>query len=356
MKISNEADKKTEYSQYLSRMLDELCISQSALAKAVGRSQKSVSHYVLGESLPDEKTGEAIETFLREKSVYCDFCHMPSEEFAQLLGELFQEFKGKITQRELAGKIGKYQKDISRYLYLEVKPDTKTQHDILRVFYGLCKITPARFASRHIGTGLYLQSLLEKYTFEPSFPENPLKAGEPGELGGFLQCCGALPYEMQKLIAENFDAFHDNYCDKAKGIAFSFPELAAAMNFFRRLSRPEQEIMRNILEKDAFVGFRNGREKIFFRQITAYREVILADPASLRRLPPGKNGGNEREEILACLERSVSLCYAGNKKMTEELNYKLSFTQDEWYLWMLFLTYCYKGKNLFALMREIAAR
>lgn len=347
------ADDKTQYSQYLSNMLDELCISQPQLAKAIGRSQKTVSRYALGESMPDETTKETIEKFLREQSVYNGFRHIPSEEFAKLLGTLLEEFKGSITQEQLAQKIGKYQKDISRYLYHLIKPDTKTQHDILRVFYRLCRMNGI-FVSAHVGTGFYLHSLLEEYCFTTSFGEEKApELGEQGTPGDFVQYCMHLPHRLQQLILDQFYAFFDNYgyevCMHKN--PFFFRELAAISDLFRQLSPLSRKTALAELEKDAFVGYpQNDAEYIFFRQITAYRQVIMADPLSIMAgsidSETQQTDLKEKETMIMSFESYISLCYWKEKDMIKELEYKLRMSRQEWYLWMLLLTYRFKGNDL----------
>lgn len=345
-------DDKTQYFRYLSKMLDELCISQPQLAKAIGRSQKTVSRYTLGESMPDQTTREAIEKFLTEKSVYYGFCHIPSEDFAKLLGTLLEEFKGTITQEQLAQKIGKYQKDISRYLYHLAKPDTKTQYDILNVFYSLCGMN-GLFVSAHIGTGLYLQSLLEEYCFTPFLGEEAPELGEKGVPGDFVQYCMNLPHRIQQLILDQFYAFFDNYGYEVymHENPFFFYELATISDLFRQLSRQSRNTALAELEKDTFMGYpQNEAEYIFFEQITAYRQVILANPISIMTKSADSETPQaapmEKEAMIMSFESYLSLCCQNEKDMIEELKYKLQMSRQEWYLWMLLLIYRFKGNDL----------
>lgn len=354
-----------QYSQYLSYMLDELCISQPKLGEAVGRSQKTISRYVRGESMPDEKTMEAIEKYIQKQSVYYGFHHIPSEEFAQLLGSLLDEFKGRITQGQLAQKIGKYQKDISRYLYCAAKPDTEIQYHILNVFFELCQAKNGLLIGTYAETGSYLRDLLERDSFQDLFAypandlPNPASAGdwgdeelidEKGAPEDFVKYCKTLPFELQQLIVENFEAFCDNYgyVVEEETTAFDFRELADTMDLFRQLSPIEQKIALIELEKDPFVRFpKNERERIFFRQITAYRKVISENPAGMRTKKDMTANPRQREQMLLSFERYYAdLYWFGAESMMEELEYKLRMTQYEWYLWMLLLIYCFKGKNL----------
>ncbi len=106
MKKPTEAERAaiTEYGKKLAARMEELCITQEKLAKAIGKSQKTVSRYLSGEnqSLPPQEVQEQIERYLKRQANYI-YRHMSSEEFAAVMRETLEKYG--ISQAELAEQI-----------------------------------------------------------------------------------------------------------------------------------------------------------------------------------------------------------------------------------------------------------
>lgn len=359
-KVGNTAE-KISYSKKLSEMMDELHISQSKLGKAIGKSQKTVSRYVLGETLPDEETQIAIAEFIQGESVYDDFQHIPSESFAKLLEALLQEFRGEITQAQLAQRIGRYQKDISFYTYNAVKPDTKTQRDIIKVFYELCK-AGHEISSRHFGTAVHLEYLLygEDGNMTYLLDTADLKYGDKAGCGGFIRYMLSLPVKLLDFIINHFEAFYDEGLEICSDFTFRFQDLSYGIKLFRQLSKKQQAEIVEELEKDTFLGYpKHAGEWNFYKLMTTYRHVIATDMQKLqqdkRRIADGKEREDYIQQLECCMGR-YNFRFSSDKEMIEEVRFKLTQTQYEWYVTLLFLVYWFKGKDFFQLCSQMQER
>ncbi|MBO4981049.1 MAG: helix-turn-helix transcriptional regulator [Lachnospiraceae bacterium] len=347
-------DKKVQYSKKLSEELDELCIRQSELGRGVGRSQKTISRYVLGETLPDEETQKAISEFIGERSVYENFHHIPSGEFARLLQFLLDEFKGEITQKQLAKKIGKYQKDISFYISNTIKADTRTQRDIIKVFYDLCKIG-CDMSATHFGTAVNLRYLLYGEEEDTAYLLDTLgvQFGEQAVCSQFVQYYLTLPGTLQRFILEHFDAFYDQNLESILETDFQY--LSYGIELFRQLSEKKKKIIVDELERDAFMGFpASPRERWFYKLLTSYRNVIAFDLSEWmqERCYPIMDI-KERQNVIRRIESRIGMGVTEDRDIIREVKFKLRMTQYEWYLWSLFLIYQFQGKDLFLLCNRM---
>lgn len=357
MKITEEKLKeRADYAAWLSKQLDELRISKSDLGKAVGKSPVTVRGYANGVSMPKEKTKAAIAAYIKERSVCNNFNHLPSEKFSLLLRTMLAEFD--VTESELAEKIGKYQKNISNYIWEAEKADTETQYHILQFFLALCETNNGRVFSEHAGTYLRLVNLLEngylddnEYDLQTLEPEALAPSGtESGEKfypSSDMEYLLSLPAKLQGFIIDHFAAFFDN-CVPTTWVSYSFDfEMRKNyMELFRGLSEQDKKQIVSKLEKCTLLGYpKTDDEWWFYKQITAYRNVIYTNLQKLKQddcFLSEQNKGN----YIKAYESVISLAIASDKEVVEEVKYKLTFTRYEWYIWMLFLISEFKGNDL----------
>lgn len=348
MKNTEDKIQKTmEYAKWLSEQLDELCISQSELASAVGRVQTTISHYVRGINMPDEATRSAIDAFIEERSVYDGFRHIPSKEFSDILLYLLDEFN--ISQMELAKKIGKYQKNISEYISKKEKADTGTQYDILLHFL-VWYLPHNTLSTVHFGTHIQLEYLLygsnkelaAKYQFGEKYA--PTKCVE------FIL---SLPTGLQKLILNNASAFVDsNSLDTG-----SYQAYKSCMELYRQLSSHYKYVIRSELEKYAQlrVPHYEQLELDFFDHILAYYDVIRYNVLHFKKHNELFSTKQETDEdkFIDTFEKALQYADIWNDEIAEEIHYKIGFDADEWYIWMLFVMYDHQGKGIEYLKNEM---
>lgn len=345
MKNTEEKLKKIEeYSKWLAEQLDELCISQSELASAVGKSQKTISRYVNGENMPDEAARATIDSYIEECTVFQGFQHIPSKEFSDILLHLLEEFD--VSQAKLAKEIGKHQKNISNYICGVEKPDTKTQREILLFFLVNC--LSRNITTVHFGTQVQIEYLLfgnfkewaEKYQFGDKYVTSKCIA--------FLM---TLPTDEQRFIYNNISAF----VDSASLDGGSYQSYKSCMELFRKLSPTEKNEIRSELEKDAFVKIPKHEEEVyFFDHIVDYYNVIRSRFVSVRDHDDLFSiGGIEKDKCIFAFESVIEYANVWDDEITDEIQYKLGFHADEWYIWMLFLIYDYKTNNLDALRKRM---
>lgn len=373
-----------EYSKWLAEQLDELCISQSELASAVGKSQKTISRYVNSENMPNKATRAAIDSFIEEHSVFQGFRHIPSKEFSDILLRLLEEFN--ISQVELAKKIGKYQKNISNYIYGVEKADTKTQKDIL--FYFKSSGLPYNaISSVHFGTQVQLGFLLDGNNKELAAKYH---FGERCAYSHSIAFLLSLPTSLQKLILDNISAFVDCYfvenvicyfeedislitdislvknCDGTFLVALTddrdhFGDYKNCMKLFGDLSPHYKKVMRSELEKYARLEVpRNDQYDLrFYNHILQYYNVIKYsvihskkrnEPFSIKET---EEQDKDKDKHIIALEKFLDIGKITEDDMIFEIKYKLDFDADDWYLWMLFVMYHRNGNGIEYLEEEM---
>lgn len=358
MKNTEEKLKKIEkYSKWLAEQLDELRITQSELADAVGRTQKTVSRYVHGETLPDEATRTAINAFIEECSVYDGFRHIPSKEFSDILLHLLEEFK--VSQVELAKEIGKYQKNISDYICKADtkagKADTKTQKEILLHFL-VCYLPHNTISSVHFGTQVQLNDLLTGHINDWN---KDIRFGESIDISPSIEYLLSLPTEIQKLIIDNIYAFSDNsildyfygddffeddsiYCEDY------FLLYKSCVDLFSRLSDQNKDEIKSELENDAFVRYpEDEKEQRFFKLIAAYYNVIEYRVRNFEKIQLGNE--KERDNYIMAFESAMEDVGTDIESLIDEVQCKLYLPPELLYIWMLFIIYTYKGYDLILL-------
>lgn len=350
MKTTEEMLKNLhEYAQWLGNRLDELHISQNTLAEGIGRTQRTVSRYVNAVNLPDEQTQKQIEDFLENVGCrYNGYRHIPSEEFAELLARLMDEFD--ITQKLLAKKIGKYQKDISNYLNNTVSTDPKTQHDILHYFFTLC-FNGSDISMHHLGTAYRLERML--YEDEESYRLPDFLDLDFGEMGG-LSPAGefiiSLPKAAALLVLDNLSIFCDTYLDLVTdSFGNSFEMLRDTMELYKDLTPKNKKKVQSILE-DECVGYpRTVFERQCYDHLTLYRKMVTTDIDKLMQDEARLTSAKERFSCSQIIERELDNQLVGDSGAIEEIAYKLGMSSHEWYIWMLMINYEIKHRSVYSL-------
>lgn len=361
MKNTEDKIQKTmEYSKWLAEQLKELCINQSELAAAVGRTQKTISRYVHGENMPDEATKSAINAFIEERSVYDGFRHIPSKEFSDILSHLLKEFD--VSQVELAKQIGKYQRNISDYICKAGKTDTKAgkadtkmQKEILLHFL-VCYLPYNTISSVHFGTQVQLNYLLTGHINDW---DKDIRFGESIDISPSIEYLLSLPTEIQKLIIDNIYAFSDNsvldyfYGDNSFGDDSSYYEdyfalYKSCVNLFSRLSDQNKDEIKSELENDAFVGYpENEKEQRFFKLIAAYYNIIEYRARNFEKNQLSDE--KERDNYIMEFESAMEDAGTDIESLIDEVQCKLYLPPELLYIWMLFIIYTYKGYDLILL-------
>lgn len=295
---------KKSYSEYLFRKLKELHVTQEELAQVIDRKQKTVSRYVNGETLPDPAMREKIEAYLDSKSVYNGYRHMPANHFAKLLSSLLAEFKGEITQAQLAERIGKHQKNISLYTCMDgEKPDPQTQQAID-----------------------YLLTL---------------------------------PKDLLDFVLEHFSLFYDDSLELLTDYTFRFSYLSDGIRLFRRLTDRMEDTVLEELEAKSFLGFPGNHSELdFYNLITEYRLAVTTDFTKLSKGECYPADAPDRNLLIrkieeTCLHR-YNFLLTSPSEMVAEIKFKLTMSPFEWYVTMLFMIYQHNGQDLEYRYQEMA--
>lgn len=103
------------FAENLKAAVSELGVTQAQLAKAIGKDQKTVGRYILGETYPEGCIAQIAE-YLGSRSVDDDFVHVPSEKFEGLFSEIYGFLQDNgMSEAEFAGMIGVSQKTLNNY-------------------------------------------------------------------------------------------------------------------------------------------------------------------------------------------------------------------------------------------------
>lgn len=353
---------KKSYSEYLFRKLKELHITQEELAQVIDRKQKTVSRYVNGETLPDPAMREKIEAYLDSKSVYQGYRHMPANHFAKLLSSLLAEFKGEITQAQLAERIGKHQKNISLYTCMDgEKPDPQTQQAILQVFYELSLSKSGKYISGpHFGTAVRLDYLLhgDNGKFAELNLDEEITYGEEShnELVDYLL---TLPKDLLDFVLEHFSLFYDDSLELLTDYTFRFSYLSDGIRLFRRLTDRMEDTVLEELEAKSFLGFPGNHSELdFYNLITEYRLAVSTDFTKLSKGECYPVDAPDRNLLIrkieeTCLHR-YNFLLTSPSEMVEEIKFKLTMSPFEWYVTMLFMIYQHNGQDLEYRYQEMA--
>ncbi|MBQ9948600.1 MAG: helix-turn-helix transcriptional regulator [Oscillospiraceae bacterium] len=349
-----QMNERRKYGEWLSYHLSELGISCDELGTAIGLNERTVRRYANGETTPSPDSRAAIEEHIRLLSEYNGYKHIPSDIFAMLLESLLKEFKGVITQAQLAEHIGKRQKNISMYTCCAEKPDTKIQYDILRAFYRLCR-PGGGISSAHFGTAAYLERLLYEEDADCFYGDDEPELGEQGSREA-VEYIMSMPMRMQSFLLDNFGAFYDSTLAAETDFRteFSFKHLSYGIELFRQLSELDKETVTAELERYSALRYPETNEDwAFFRHITSYRNVIYADMDKMRSDNEMLSGKNERIVVRHRIESLLNFSIAGDEEFVREVNFKLTMSSREWYVWMLFLIYDHRGQDLLLLCNDM---
>ncbi|MBQ8514229.1 MAG: transcriptional regulator [Ruminococcus sp.] len=366
MKVTDQERKEAaQYAAWLSEQLDELGISQKELGEAVGLTPKTISRYALGENnkRPPERIRAAIAAYIKKRAVYGAFEHIPCAEFAEILKMLLKEFE--MSQSELAEAVGKSQKDISKYVNMEAKADTRTQYKILNHFHT-CSYAGDFYSSLHFDTAVNLEYMLwgeEEDSNLTYYLRDCGCEGKIGKRGNYRHCLCyilTLPVKLQDFIYQHFYAFYDDmyFTQTVYGgrEILDFRHYAYGMDLFRQLSKEKQSVIVGMLEKQSFIGFpRDSFEENFFCRIRDYYCVISADIQGMKQSRNCFREEKSKKSFAEKFEALINYEKVDDKRFMKELQYKLTLTKYEWYVWMLFLIYDFKGLDLLSLCNEMVS-
>lgn len=377
-----------EYARQLKARLKKLGISQAELAKALGRDQKTISNYLNAAFIIKSDTKALIEAYLDKIDKAKEFRVLSDADFSNMLNALIAEFG--LTQKKLADEVSLSQKDISIYcaFYDNKKEDkrepgksAKAQWCILNYFYSLCKTVNGEYPTRHYTTALYLDYLLhgknsstetvilrkkikktvkikgkeitrEIYDFNHD-EENAynlieelddinkcISADRKRRYSSYIENIASFPDDKLLLVINHFEAFCDSFHNR-------FNRLRDSIEILRNLSYEKKERLKRILERRSILKFPETKaEWKFFRLITVYRSVI-SDDNPLSAEIPCFNDVCEKLEIL-CDSNFVNAW-----DVEAEASFKCDMTKEEWYMWMLFLIYEFKGNDIYSLCVEM---
>ncbi len=355
-----------EYAIWLSEQLDELCITQQEIADAIGVSQKTISRYKNGDNgvLPDEHTKALIEEYIYKSSTINEFEHIPSKEFADILYVLLEEFE--VSENEFAKTIGISQNTINKLVNHKLKIDTATQFEILDYFLERCR-SGRFYSSVHINTGANLEYLLYGYdknnTATYLVEECNVKIGERG---GYRYCIDyilKLPIKIQDFICEHIRAFYDDifFTQTIYGgeELCSFSTYCYAMELYRQLPKKQQETIISKLEEYSHIVYpQDFFDDDLFSCICDYYCAINCDIPRLNKSRNCLRGKKSTEDFVEKIERELNYESIGgasvidDKLFVKQIQYKLTLTRHEWYVWMLFFIYDYK-ETLYILCDEM---
>ncbi len=350
-----EKMKKTEYTEHdikefanwVQSQRWAFDISQDELAKAIGVTQKTISHYENAEivNFPNKEIIDAINSFFYEKAEQLgDYTKLPANEFADKLNILLGEFE--MSQAKLAKAIGKRQEDISNYISHKTEPDIWTQHKILLYFYRL-SMSSTEYSSLHFGTAVHLDNLLHgKESSAAYFDEKDVKIGDTASFRECTQYMLTLPVPLQDFILKHLEAFYDNTMEILHfECKFDFHFLSYAIELFRQLDEENRKTIVCELERDAFMGYpETDAEYFFFDQITAYRSVIHTNIERLKQSDCDSRNQKDKNSFITGFEHAVNLHAISDQDFIDEVTFKLTLTRHEWYVWMLLLIYTFKGR------------
>lgn len=352
---------KEEYAEKLKWLLQEYAISQEELANAIGVSKTTITRYCNEICLPHKKTQIKIDSFFRGQNRHLNYTRIPSSVFAGIVYDYLQRFKSYITEQQLAEKVGlKGQSDISKIISDNENQrkavTTEKQYKILEIFYKLCDleygINP-HFYVEHT----FLKQLLymEDYEFEEKMFEN-----DNPEYYDDLDCVSdscipyilELPIILQSFIYENFEAYFEETMSNVEpyvtDIAATFSERCEWLKTFREMDKEEQQTLIASLEQNTTVNYPlvNHEEKCFFECISAMRRIITSSVpfTSYDKLVHSKPTRNAKAEEKYVKKLTHKIYTRGlYDSSIDELKFKLSFTEYEWYFWMILLINAHNG-------------
>lgn len=360
--------------------LRELGIRYDELAEVTGVSKRTVQRYFTEERMPASKR-TAIEKHIRERSVYRGYSHMARADFSELLNSLFDEFKERITQSQLAERshTGITQSYVSELAdkggYIRAS-SAEIQYKLLSVFYHLCIVfrdnNTVRFYKDHRRTGIRLRYLLHR-TDDTISPDEKLNTVTDA-IFGFTD---TLPEEQQDIIASAPLAFFDSLLGRIKKIdivvyqfdsdaVISYVSAVPLISAFRELDKDQKRAFADLLKKAAADHhFSYAAEKDYITMIERYSfadsyaevyahyiksdatETIFDDRPAVKQDISAVKRSMEKYISMTdpyLLENEYSGAFA--EKVEEDIRFRLTMNAFEWDIWHLYAV-CYDFSDAF---------
>lgn len=129
------------YAENLRSAVEELGVTQSELARAIGKDQKTVARYINGETYPEGSVAQIAEYLLTRLVDSNNFLHIPSEKFEELFSKIYDFLQDNgVREAEFAKMLGISQKTLNNYHNHRINNDkplkltTEMQHKIINAF------------------------------------------------------------------------------------------------------------------------------------------------------------------------------------------------------------------------------
>ncbi len=401
-------DIKTEeldYGERLGLRLKDLAITEKELAEAVGCNVKTIGRYIQNAYTPSQKISKRIESYLKRKSCYECYRHIPSGKFAEMTKRYLEHFKNEITQQELAEKVGMSgQSEISKIVNHKKNLTSEEQYTILLEFLKLCyKPGKSIFSSaknihlcdrkiadeiiRLIREPHNRDEFIEYYMAEYDIDEQP----DTNIMDIAIEKIMDYSVEKQDMILENHLAFFDSaqiiYDDDGE-----FLSARDLVDSFRIFLSPKKKVrfirgLEILAHKKQLFSYHNNTDHwVLFEMVTHYRNMIknayercIKDPeidppdsfgepmcVFTTRKRPSKIVGTENENdayeqrVREFVNIFMDLLhfneYEGNEielwktdpyvvsgvsAIINEIEFKMDMSPLEWYVWMLIAAYAF---------------
>lgn len=129
------------FAENLKAAVEELAVTQAQLAEAIGKDQKTVGRYILGETYPEGSVAQIAEYLLSRSVDENYFVHIPSEKFEEFFSDIYNFLQDNgIREAEFAKMIGISQKTLNNYHNHRFKTgeplklSAEMQHKIINAF------------------------------------------------------------------------------------------------------------------------------------------------------------------------------------------------------------------------------
>lgn len=344
-------------------------------AKGTDFSYSKICKWVSGDEKMSISDMGKITRFLETGITYKGYKRMSNNDFSELLYELLVEFSDEITQQELADKIGVTQKTINEYQNSKTTPSVavEMQYKILCVFYGMCFTDNGECLATHRKTMLQLAKqglngiIFDEDENDMDLFSSCIHTSEIKETEIFMQ----YSYPVQCILLAHFKAFfydYDNVADKI-----------ACINQFRRLSAEQQNVFIVRLKEsisnetyqrcnDLAIGECEGElwRDFFFDMITEYRDMIKMLRDNPNIMTQAKKQRKSEKQIArnrTQFQRKFSVVIEETERFTcgnydsnitfQAVNFKLTLSYIEWYVWMLINLSEQNEKDIFDMLLEL---
>ena len=328
------------FSEWVDAQMQEKDLKSTDIARATEIDERMVSYYRKGENakLPSTLKHERITNFL--KSV------LTLAEFKELLIKLMLEFN--VDDKELAKAVGVSTKTMKNYINVkDYSISFDKRREILIYFYNRCSLPLGGFNSAHLGTGLYLERIIECGNIPFSIMyDSGEKIGEKHELSEIVKYTLTLPIAFQGHILKHIEVYFDDLWLIGSGLEdrMSYEKLASVISMYRTLSETQKQYFKHNFMSETYIqSSKNIDSQRFTSHISAYLKFLSSDIPSKDAPLPNKK--EDRTQFIYDFERaSGGLVWFSDQQKVFEM--KTSFTHDEWNLWMNLLIYVYNGRSL----------